>query len=137
MAKSNTHLHFNGNCLEAFKFYEKCLGGKIAFSMTWGEAPMETQVSKDWNNKILHACVEFEGQKITGDDVPPERYSKPQGFEIMVSYLDVKQGEKVFNALSEGGKVTMPYGKTFWAKGFGMVTDKFGIPWMINVGDEK
>ena len=135
MTKMNPHLHYNGTCLEALKFYEKCFDGKITFSMTWGESPAATQVSKDWGKKILHASLEFTGQMLTADDAPPGSYSKPQGFEVLVSFTEMAQAEKVFKTLSEKGEVGMPFAKTFWAKGFGMVVDRFGIPWMINCSD--
>lgn len=137
MAKVNTHLHFDGRCLEALKFYEKCFNGKITFSITWGESPVANDVPAHWANKILHASVEFTNQMITADDAPPGRYAKPQGFQIMVSFLDLSEAEKVFKALSEKGKVGMPFGKTFWAKGFGMVEDQFGIPWMVNCAEPE
>jgi PhnB protein len=65
-------------------------------------------------------------------DAPPGRFSPQQGFSVSLSMKDPAEGERVFNALAEGGKITMPYQKTFWAAGFGMVTDRFGIPWMVN-----
>ena len=132
MSKINVHLHFNGRCLEALQFYEKCLGGKISFSMTWGESPAAKEVSADWGKKIIHASLEFDGHTLSADDAPPGSYAEQQGFEIILSYTDISLAERIFKALSEKGKIRMPFGKTFWAEGFGMVTDQFGIPWMIS-----
>ena len=137
MAIANTHLHFSGNCLEALQFYEKCFDGKIEFSMTWGESPAAKQVSSDWGRKIIHARLEFDGQMITADDAPPGSSAEMQGFEVCVHYTDVAQAERVFKKLSEKGEVRMPFAKTFWAEGFGMVLDQFGTPWMPNCGDKK
>lgn len=137
MVTASTHLHFNGSCLEALKFYEKSLGGKIVFSTTWAEGPKDMKIPEGWGSKILHASLEFEGQRLTADDAPPSHYSKPQGFEVLLSYTDLSQAERVFKALAEKGQVLMPFGKTFWAKGFGMTIDQFGIPWMINCSDPK
>ena len=135
MVKANPHLHFNGHCHEALKFYEKCLGGKISFSMTWGDSPAAKDVGPEWSKKIIHASFEFEGQMLTADDAPPKHYNKPQGMQVLLSYSDLAQAERVFKALSEHGQVGMPFAKTFWSKGFGMVTDQFGIPWMINCSE--
>ena len=134
MSKINVHLHFDGRCWEALQFYEKCLEGKISFSMTWGESPAAKEVSGEWGKKIIHASLEFDGHTLTADDAPPGSYAKPQGFEILLSYADTSAAERVFKALSEKGKVKMPFGKTFWAEGFGMAEDPYGVPWMISGG---
>jgi PhnB protein len=135
MLKANTHLHFNGRCLEAFKFYEKCLGGKITFSLTWGESPAAKQVPAEWAGKIIHASFEFDGQMLSGDDAPPGSYCKPQGFQVVLDTTDVAQAEKIFKALSEKGEIRMTFAKTFWSPGFGMLLDQFGTPWMVNCSD--
>jgi len=132
MSKINVHLHFDGRCWEALQFYEKCLGGKILFSMTWGESPAAKEVPADWGKKIIHASLEFDGHSLSADDAPPGSYAKPQGFNIMLSYDETAKAEKIFKALSEKGKILMPFGKTFWAEGFGMFQDQFGVPWMIS-----
>ncbi len=137
MPKATTHLHFNGKCLEALKFYAKCLGGKVSFSITWGDSPAAKQAPANWAKKIMHASVEFDGQMLSADDAPPGHYSKPQGFQVMLSYTDLAQGKKAFKALSAKGKVKMPFSKTFWSPGFGMLVDRFGIPWMINCSEKK
>jgi PhnB protein len=135
--KINTHLNFNGQCEAAFKFYEKCLGGKIAFSMTWGESPMASKVAPDWGKKIIHASFELRDQVITGGDAPPGFYQKPQGFAVALSVLEPTEADRVFKELSDKGSVQMAIEETFWAKRFGMLTDQFGTPWMINCGKPK
>ena len=137
MLKTNVHLHFNGNCLEALRFYEKCLGGKIIFSMTWKDSPAAQQVPVRWAKKIIHATFKFGGQTLTADDAPPGSYSKPQGFQVTVSSKNPAQAKKVFKALTRSAKVLMPFAKTFWSPGFGMLVDRFGIPWMVNTEQRK
>lgn len=128
----NPYLLFNGTCEEAFKFYEKCLGGKIEAMMTHAGTPAESHTPPEWLNKILHARMSVDGQILMASDAPPGHYKEPHGFSVSLSMKSTVEGERIFNALGEGGKVAMPFQKTFWSPGFGMVTDRFGIPWMIN-----
>ena len=128
----STYLHFNGNCEEAFQFYEKCTGGKIEAMLTHAGTPASEQVPPEWQGKILHARMKIGNQALLASDVPPGRHSQPQGFSVSLSMPDAKEGERIFNALAEGGSISMPFQKTFWAAGFGMLTDRFGIPWMLN-----
>jgi PhnB protein len=126
------HLHFNGNCAEAFRFYADTFGGKVVFSMTYGETPAAAKTPKELREKIIHARVEFGGQFLLGCDAPPEGFQAPQGFNVMAAIANPDEAERVFKALSQGGTITMPFGETFWALRFGMCTDRFGSPWMVN-----
>ena len=126
------YLNFDGHCAEAFKFYEKTLKGKIVMLSTHGETPMKDQVPPDWQDKVIHARMELGNFVLMGCDAPASHYVKPQGTHVSVSVSSAAEGERIFNALAEGGSVTMPYAKTFWAAGFGMLTDRFGVPWMVN-----
>ena len=130
--QTGPHLHFNGNCSEAFKFYAETLGGKIVFSMTFGEAPGAEQAPPEVRNQIIHARLDFGGQYILGCDAPGGRYRSPQGFNVMAAVDEPAEAERIFNALSKDGTITMPFAETFWARRFGMCTDRFGIPWMVN-----
>jgi len=133
--KLSPHLIFNGQCEAAFKFYEQCFGGKIECLMTYASRPGEFPVPADWGDKILHASVAVAGQSLLGADVLPESYQKPQGFHVTVSSpAEVAEAERIFAALAENGTVQMPLQETFWAIRFGMVVDRFGIPWMVNCG---
>jgi PhnB protein len=123
---------FNGQCEAAFKFYEKCLGGKIAFKITNGESPMAKETPPERHKQILHARFVVNDMVLMGSDAPPERYEKPQGFFVSLGIEKPAEAERVFHTLSEKGKVLMPIGETFWAHRFGMLVDQFGIPWMIN-----
>jgi PhnB protein len=126
------HLHFQGNCSEAFGFYAKTLGGRIAFSMTYGESPAAAQTPKEARDQVIHARLELGSQAITGCDAPGDRYRTPQGFSVLAEVAEHAEAERIFGALAERGTITMPFQETFWAKGFGMCTDRFGIPWMVN-----
>ena len=126
------HLHFRGNCSEAFGFYAKTLGGRIAFSMTYGESPAAAQTPREARDQVIHARLELGSQALTGCDAPGDRYRTPQGFSVLAEVADTAEAERIFGALAERGSITMPFQETFWAKGFGMCTDRFGIPWMIN-----
>jgi PhnB protein len=128
----NPYLWFNGQCETAFKLYEKVLGGKIESKITHGESPEADKVSADWRNKIMHATLRVGDNVLMGSDIPPQYYKKPQAFSVSFSLKDPAKAESIFKALSEKGVVEMPLQKTFWAQKFGMFTDQFGIPWMIN-----
>ena len=130
----NPYLLFNGQCEQAFKFYETCLGGKITIMMPHEGTPAATTVPAEWRKKILHATLEVDGDRLQGSDCPPDRYEKPQGFSVTLTIKDAAEAEKTFHALAENGTVTMPIQETFWAVRFGMLVDRFGIPWMINCG---
>jgi PhnB protein len=129
-----THVTFSGQCEAAFKFYEKSLGAKIVFLMTWGESPMADQAPPGWEKKVLHASLVVGEVQLSGDDARPGDESKPQGFALTINTTDAAEAERVFKALAENGKVAMPLEETFWAVRFGVLTDQFGIPWMINCG---
>ena len=129
----NPYLMFNGNCAEALKFYEQALGARIEFSMPFEGSPASDTVPAEWGQKILHATILIGETKVMASDAPPGHYQAPQGISVSLSLQDAAKGEEVFNALSENGQVQMPYQPTFWAAGFGMCVDRFGIPWMVNV----
>jgi PhnB protein len=128
----NPYLLFNGNCAEAFKFYEQTLGGKIEALMTFNGSPAAEHAPPEWGDKILHASMTIGDQHVMASDAPPGQYKQPQGISVSIGLNDRDKGERIFNALAEGGTTTMPFQKTFWAAGFGMCTDRFGIPWMVN-----
>ena len=129
----NPYLMFNGNCAEALKFYEEALGAKIEFSMPFEGSPACDTVPAEWGQKILHATISIGDTKVMASDAPPGHYQAPQGISVSLALQDAAKGEEIFNALSENGQVQMPYQPTFWAAGFGMCVDRFGIPWMVNV----
>ena len=131
----NPYLTFAGFCEEAFGFYEKCFNGKIDFMMRYGESPMATQTPPGWHTKIMHATLSMGDCVLQGVDVMPDRYQKPQGFSVNLDLDDPAEADRIFAILSENGAVQMPIAETFWAKRFGMLVDRFDIPWMINCGN--
>src|ERR1700732_2207600 len=117
----NPYLFYNGNCEAAFKYYEKVLGARIEAMMT----------PPEWKKKIMHGKITIDGEVLMASDAPPGHFHPPQGFSVSLTVEDPADGERKFKALAEGGAVNMPFGKTFWAKGFGMCVDQVGIPWMV------
>ncbi|HYL64270.1 MAG TPA: VOC family protein [Candidatus Methylomirabilis sp.] len=128
----NPYLVFNGQCEAAFKFYEQLLGGKITGMMTHGGSPMANQTPPEWRDKIMHVHMTVGDWVLMGSDAPPQHFQKPQGFAVSLQVKTTQEAERIFRALSESGTVQMPLQKTFWSAGFGMATDRFGIPWMVN-----
>jgi len=128
----NSYLHFSGQCEQAFKFYEKCLGGKIDAMIAHEGTPAAEHVPAAWRSKIVHARMTVGDQVLMGMDAPPESFNQPQGFHVNIGVKDTAEGKRIFQALAENGTVIMPFGPTFWAPGFGMAVDQFGTPWMIN-----
>jgi PhnB protein len=126
------HLAFDGRCESAFKFYEQCFGGKILTMLTWAASPMAGEAPPGFGDKILHATLTVGDNMLAGSDGLPGQYLQPQGFQILVGIDDPVEADRIFNALAENGKVQMPFQKTFWAAGFGVLTDQFGISWEIN-----
>jgi PhnB protein len=127
----STYIYFSGNCAEAFAFYEKALGGKIVMMMTYGETPEAEHMPSDWSDAIIHARMSVGDAVLMGSDAPPDRYSRPQGFSVSVTTDTTAEAERIFAALAEDGSVYMPMDETFFAARFGMLSDKFGIGWMV------
>jgi PhnB protein len=128
------HLQFAGNCQAAFQFYEKALGGKVTFRMTYGESPVAGHVDPKWHSKIIHATFTLGDQSFSGADAWGEHYRAPHGFSVALDVKSPEEAERVFKALAENATVEMPIQETFWAQRFAMLVDQFGIPWMINCG---
>ncbi|MGO8672897.1 MAG: VOC family protein [Capsulimonadaceae bacterium] len=130
--KINPYLAFNGSCSEAFPFYQRILGGEIMSMITYRDSPMAETTPADQLDRILHATLSTDGNVLMGGDAPPQRFTQPSGFSVSVSIDTAEEAERIFSGLAEGGQVHMPIGETFWAVRFGMLIDKYGIPWMIN-----
>ncbi|MBW8881358.1 MAG: VOC family protein [Asticcacaulis sp.] len=130
--KLQAYLNFDGTCREAMKFYTETLGGELTFLQTFGESPMRDHVPPDHLDAVMHATVMVGDAAIMGSDAPGGRYNKPQGFAVSLGLSDAEQARRIFATLADGGQVEMEIQETFWAAAFGMVTDRFGIPWMIN-----
>lgn len=132
--KLNAYLSFDGRCREAFEFYAKTLGGKIAFIQSYGESAMASSMPPATHNRVMHVTLHIGDQVLQGADAPPGMFTKADGFSVALHCDEVAEGERVFNALAQNGQVKMPFQPTFWAKGFGMLIDQFGTPWIVNAG---
>jgi len=130
----NPYIHFHGNCAEAFRFYQQCLGGELGM-MTWGETPNSENVTAEWRDKITHAQLTADGAVLMGADAPPGMQHPLGGFAVTINLQDTTEAERIFNALAQNGSINMPLQQTFWAKSFGMLVDQFGVPWMVNCMD--
>lgn len=128
------YLSFAGNCREALQFYVSELEGTLGQIHTYRDAPEATGTTEVWMDKILHGEINIGDQLIMGSDAPPGAYQVPQGIFVQMHYEDLLQAEQIYNRLSDGGVTLMPFGPAFWAQGFGMLTDRFGIGWIITSG---
>lgn len=128
----NAYLLFNGQCEEAFKFYEKALGGRIDSLAKFADSPMAGHVPAHWGTKVMHGQMMLGDTHIMGSDAPPGHYQAPQGFSVSLGVKEAGEAERIFQELAQDGKVQMPIQKTFWSVRFGMLADRFGIPWIIN-----
>lgn len=129
----NPYLTFDGQCEAAFKFYAQCLGGQIVAMVPFGETPVAGHVPAETNARIMHARLIAGSQILMGSDTHPgQPYEGVKGASVAVQVDSPAEAESLFNALSENASVLMPLQETFWAARFGMLTDQFGVPWMVN-----
>jgi len=137
MSKSfiEPYLFFNGNCDQAVEFYRKTIGAEVEMTMRYKESPEPPppgMVPPNWGDKIMHTSFRIGASRIMASDGCTD---KPgfSGFSLSLALATEAEAARAFAALAEGGKITMPLGKTFWSPCFGMLTDRFGIGWMISV----
>ena len=135
------YLSFGGNTREAFAFYEKALGAKIETMMSYADMPAMPEGDAGCadgppptGDGIMHACLALPGGAMlfAGDTPPGMPYEGVKGVMLAIQYDTVDQAHGAFHALSQGGQVTMPLSPSFWAKTFGMLTDRFGVSWAVN-----
>jgi PhnB protein len=120
------HLTFSGRCREAFEHYRIVLGGDLRL-VTYGDSPLPGP--PDW---IVHATLDLGQQSLAGADVPADPYQAPRGFFVLLTPDSAEDGRRIFDALADGGEVRMPLAPTFWSPAFGVLVDRFGIPWEIS-----
>lgn len=136
MAQAIPYLGFDGNCAEAMRFYERVLGlgAKLEMMVSGADSPMAAQMPKEHLHRILHARLRFDdGSYIYAGDAPANiPYEGIKGVSVTMTYASTEEAGSVFKALAEGGSVRMPFGPTFWAKGAGMLVDRYGTPWIVN-----
>lgn len=125
----NTYVNFAGKCAEAFRFYEKHLGGRIGMMMTHGQAPDQSQVKPEWKDMVLHARISIGDTDLMGADIPTAEPMRSA--YLALSVQSDGEAERIYSALSEGGEVFIPIQETFFATRFGQLRDRFGINWMI------
>lgn len=141
------YLNFDGNCAEAMAFYAQLFGGQIVAQSTFGEMPPQAgmpALPAAVQSRLMHASLQVGEQTLMASDTLPAvpgldseacggGYCKPQGMWVSIGVETEAEGRRVFDGLAEGGEVSMPFSPTFWSAGFGMVCDRFGTPWMVNV----
>ncbi len=134
--KVDAYLTFNGRCEEAVRFYERALGAKVETMMRFREAPDQPppgMLPPGSEEKIMHCSFRIGETTVMASDGMCLDGARFQGFSLAIALAAEADADRVFNALAEGGKVTMPLGKTFWSPRFGMLEDRFGVAWMVNV----
>lgn len=130
-------INFDGNCEEAMNFYQKALGGKL-FLQKVKETPMADQMPPGNDDSVIHSYLEIEkGMEFMGSDMMGAPYNRGNASGVTLNTDDETEAKEWFTNLSEGGNVEMDLQETFWAKKFGMVTDKYEVRWMINVSNDN
>ncbi len=127
--KLNAYVNFDGKCAEAFRYYEKHLGGKVGMMMTHGQAPDQSHVKAEWKDAVLHATISIGDTEIWGADIPGAQPMRSAYLSLGVQ--SDAEAERMFSALSEGGEVFMSMQETFFATRFAQLRDRFGINWVI------
>ena len=133
------YLFFNGRCEEALEFYKKALGAEILMLMRFKdspEPPAPGMVPPGSENKIMHVSFRIGDSSVMASDGHCTGQTNFQGFSLSVTVPNEAEADKKFAALAEGGKVLMPMAKTFWSPRFGMVTDRFGVGWMVSAAHD-
>lgn len=125
------YLNFGGNCREAFTRYQEIFGGELVL-LPMSDMPSDQPVPADQADLVMHAALTFDGHLLMACDDPTGRFDGVRGMYVNYSVADVAEAERAFEALADGGEVTMPLAETFWSPGFGMCVDRFGTPWMVN-----
>ena len=141
MATTNTYLNFNGNCEEAFNFYKAVFGGEFNFIGRFDSMPEsdDYKVADADKNKIMHVSLPIGSSILMGSDTGGDwapTFILGNNFSVSVTADSKEEADQIFNALSEGANVTMAMAKTFWGDYFGMLTDKFGVNWMMSFNDQ-
>lgn len=126
-----SYLNFDGRCEEALKFYQKSVGAKLGMMMRFKESPEPNPVHDGAPDKIMHSEFTIGDSLLMATDGYNKGKPRFEGVSLTISTASDAETKKIFNALADGGKVEMPLGKTFFASSFGMVNDKFGVPWMV------
>lgn len=127
------YLFFEGRCEEAIEFYRATLGAEVTMLMRYKDSPEPEMIQAGTEEKVMHASLQIGDTCVMASDGHCAANPTFQGFALSISVADTTEAKRLFAALSDGGEVQMPLERTFWSPGFGMVADRFGVPWMINV----
>ncbi|MGH8195816.1 MAG: VOC family protein [Woeseiaceae bacterium] len=134
------YLFFHGRCEEAIEFYKKALGAEVLMQMRFNENPQQPSTDhlpKGFENKVMHACLRIGDTNVMASDGMSEGPSNFDGFSLSLTARDGAEAKRLFTALGNGGKVQQPLTKTFFSPHFGMVSDRFGVSWMVVVNPEQ
>lgn len=142
MATTNVYLNFNGTCEAAFSFYKSVFGGEFGYFSRFGEIPEseEYEVSDAYKNQVMHVSLEIGSSILMGSDCGEEQaphFVQGNNFSVSVTADSKEEADKLFNALAAGGTISMPIASTFWGDYFGMLTDKFGVNWMVAFAESQ
>jgi PhnB protein len=140
MATTNTYLNFNGNCEEAFMHYRSVFGGEFNYLGRFGEMPDSEnyKVPESDKNKVMHVSLPIGSSILMGSDCGAEwaaAFKQGNNFSISITASSREEADRIFNDLAKDGAVTMPMNQTFWGDYFGMLTDKFGVNWMMSFNE--
>ena len=136
--KVQAYISYRGRCEEALAFYKKSIGANVTELMRWKESPDATmKAPPGFDEKVMNASFRIGDTLLMDDDSPGDALAEFKGVTLAIEVADDAEAQRVFTALVEGGKVTMALTKTFWTSSFGTLTDKFGVPWMVNVAAPK
>ena len=127
------YLFFNGRCEEALEFYHSAVGAEVEMLSHFKDAPEPGMTQPGMENKVMHASFRIGETILMASDGRCDGQPRFEGFSLSIIVPDEEKAETVFNALADGGEITMPLEKTFWAPKFGMLEDRFGVGWMVSV----
>lgn len=132
------YLFFNGTCEEAIEFYKRAIGAEVDMLMRYRESPEPPppdQIQPGMDDKVMHASLRIGDSVVMASDNCSLNPSQMGGFSLSLNLADAAAADRAFTALAEGGTVQMPLGATFWSPRFGMLVDRFGVAWMVNVAE--
>lgn len=136
--KVQAYISYRGRCEEALEFYKSSIGAEITGLMRWKDSPdAAMKAPPGFDEKVMNASLRIGDTMLMADDSPGEAPAEFKGVTLAIEVADDAEAQRVFTALGQGGKVSMALMKTFWTSSFGMLTDKFGVPWMVNVAAPK
>ncbi len=128
----NPYLTFPGTCAEALEFYAEVFGGQVEALQTVSDSPIAGEMPPEAQTHVMHGRVRIGERLIMASDDIQGTYEVPRGFSIQTAFDDIEKASRIFSRLAKHGEVVMPFGPTFWAAGFGMCRDRYGVPWMVN-----